>query len=99
MRTRRLARRQARWFVPDERIRWLKGPASSEDEARIVGEALALLGTGDSIADLIPLCHPLSLDVADFIAKDDSNDRCGLFVSHRFEPTDHHGRDIEAVRL
>ena len=38
-------------------------------------------------------------DVADFIAKDDSNDRCGLFVSHRFEPTDHHGRDIESVRL
>jgi hypothetical protein len=38
-------------------------------------------------------------DVADFIVKDDSNDRCGSFISHPFEPANHHGRDIEAARL
>ena len=46
-RTRQLARRQARWFAPDERVRWIEGAASPGDSARVVGEALALLGTVD----------------------------------------------------
>jgi tRNA dimethylallyltransferase len=47
-RTRRLARRQARWFLPDERVRWIDGASSPGDEGRVVQEALALLGTVDT---------------------------------------------------
>lgn len=42
-RTRRLARRQTRWFLPDERVRWIDG-ATDGDEERVVGAALAALG-------------------------------------------------------
>jgi tRNA dimethylallyltransferase len=42
-RTRRLARRQARWFLPDERVRWIDG-AVDGDEERVVKEALDTLG-------------------------------------------------------
>jgi tRNA dimethylallyltransferase len=45
--TRRLARRQMRWFMPDERVRWIEGAASPDDEERMVREALAVLGTLD----------------------------------------------------
>ncbi|MBN2176178.1 MAG: tRNA (adenosine(37)-N6)-dimethylallyltransferase MiaA [Demequinaceae bacterium] len=43
-RTRRLARRQDRWFNPDERVRWIGGAASPGHEAGVVREALRLLG-------------------------------------------------------
>jgi tRNA dimethylallyltransferase len=47
-RTRRLARRQGQWFVPDSRVTWVEGPISAEDEARAVKDALAAIGTLDS---------------------------------------------------
>lgn len=47
-RTRRLARRQARWFSPDERVTWIGGADTPDDGARVIGEALALLGTVDA---------------------------------------------------
>jgi tRNA dimethylallyltransferase len=41
--TRRLARRQHRWFGPDERVHWIEAPADHEDVARATRDALATL--------------------------------------------------------
>jgi len=46
LRTRRLARRQARWFAPDPRIAWI-GLDPSGDGDRVVTEALRILDTVD----------------------------------------------------
>lgn len=42
--TRRLARRQGRWFGPDERIRWIPGPLDGADVARAADDAVRALG-------------------------------------------------------
>jgi tRNA dimethylallyltransferase len=47
-RTRRLARRQARWFGPDPRIHWIDQGPSYDDRDRVIAEALRILGTVDS---------------------------------------------------
>ncbi|MFV0633215.1 tRNA (adenosine(37)-N6)-dimethylallyltransferase MiaA [Demequina sp.] len=39
--TRRLARRQAKWFRPDVRVRWIAAPRSLDDVARAASEAIA----------------------------------------------------------
>lgn len=41
--TRRLARRQHRWFGPDERVRWVAAPRDADDVARAASDALATL--------------------------------------------------------
>ncbi|PKQ25694.1 MAG: tRNA (adenosine(37)-N6)-dimethylallyltransferase MiaA [Actinobacteria bacterium HGW-Actinobacteria-4] len=41
--TRRLARRQHRWFGPDERVRWIDAPHDADDVARAARDALATL--------------------------------------------------------
>lgn len=46
-RTRRLARRQARWFGSDTRIHWIDRDPSGPDRDRVVAEALHVLGTVD----------------------------------------------------
>ncbi len=46
-RTRRLARRQRRWFSPDRRVIWIEGAATPSDEARVVRDAIGVLGTLD----------------------------------------------------
>jgi len=46
-RTRRLARRQGQWFVPDPRVTWIEGATSSGDEARAVTDVLTVLSTLD----------------------------------------------------
>jgi tRNA dimethylallyltransferase len=43
--TRRLARRQARWFVPDPRVTWIDAPASASDIDRAVGDVLLAAGS------------------------------------------------------
>lgn len=43
-RTRRLARRQWRWFSPDARVIWIEGAEEPSDEDRVVREALEVLG-------------------------------------------------------
>ena len=43
--TRRLARKQLKWFGPDERIAWIDGPADADDGPRVLADALAALGT------------------------------------------------------
>lgn len=44
MHTRRLARRQRKWFRPDPRVRWVTGPTDGTDVDRVADEILALLG-------------------------------------------------------
>ncbi len=44
--TRRLARRQRRWFNPDPRVSWVPAPADSDDVARAAREALAVVDRG-----------------------------------------------------
>ena len=44
-RTRRLARKQGQWFLPDERVAWVDGAECTDDEARVVRDALAVVGT------------------------------------------------------
>ncbi len=44
-RTRRLARRQGRWFTPDARVRWVEGAVTVSDEARAVRDVLSELST------------------------------------------------------
>jgi tRNA dimethylallyltransferase len=46
--TRRLARRQRRWFGPDPRVTWIPAPANTADAPRAAAEALA-------IADAVPV--------------------------------------------
>jgi tRNA dimethylallyltransferase len=41
--TRRLARRQHRWFGPDPRVRWIDAPRDHDDVARAANDALATL--------------------------------------------------------
>lgn len=41
--TRRLARRQRRWFGPDARVQWIDAPADAADVARATRDALATL--------------------------------------------------------
>jgi tRNA dimethylallyltransferase len=43
--TRRLARKQLKWFGPDERVVWIDGHRAGEDPARVLADALAALGT------------------------------------------------------
>jgi tRNA dimethylallyltransferase len=43
--TRRLARKQLRWFGPDERVFWIEGRRAGEDPSRVLADALAALGT------------------------------------------------------
>lgn len=42
--TRRLARRQLRWFRPDERVEWVAAPRDEADVSRAANEVLALVG-------------------------------------------------------
>lgn len=44
--TRRLARRQLRWFRPDERVQWVAAPRDRHDVARVVADILPLLKVG-----------------------------------------------------
>lgn len=44
--TRRLARRQLRWFRPDERVQWVTAPRDQHDVARVVADILPLLEVG-----------------------------------------------------
>ena len=39
--TRRLARRQARWFQPDARVTWVDAPATASDVERVADEVVA----------------------------------------------------------
>ena len=41
--TRRLARRQLRWFRPDERVQWVTAPRDQDDVERVVADILPLL--------------------------------------------------------
>ena len=41
--TRRLARKQAQWFRPDPRVRWIAAPGDDDDVARAASDALALI--------------------------------------------------------
>ena len=43
--TRRLARKQLKWFGPDERVVWIDGRRVGEDASRVLADALAALGT------------------------------------------------------
>lgn len=45
--TRRLARKQARWFQPDERVIWIDAPADAADVNRAVSDALSVLAGAD----------------------------------------------------
>ena len=40
--TRRLARRQARWFQPDARVTWVDAPATASDVERVADEVVAV---------------------------------------------------------
>lgn len=46
--TRRLARKQLKWFRPDERVTWIDGLQDGEDPSRALLDALAVLGTLES---------------------------------------------------
>jgi tRNA dimethylallyltransferase len=46
--TRRLARKQLKWFGPDERVVWIDGPRDGDDGSRALAEALAAVGTLDT---------------------------------------------------
>lgn len=51
--TRRLARKQLKWFDPDPRVMWIDGPASLEDASRVTAGALAALAAaGDGVGTL-----------------------------------------------
>ncbi len=39
--TRRLARRQARWFQPDARVTWVDAPATASDVERVADAVVA----------------------------------------------------------
>ncbi|WP_236685722.1 tRNA (adenosine(37)-N6)-dimethylallyltransferase MiaA [Demequina oxidasica] len=42
--TRRLARKQHRWFGPDDRVNWVDGPVDPDDVPRAVGDAIRAAG-------------------------------------------------------
>lgn len=42
--TRRLARKQHRWFGPDDRVRWIDGPVDARDVPRAITDAIAAAG-------------------------------------------------------
>ncbi len=42
--TRRLARRQHRWFKPDKRVRWVNAPRDASDVGRAADQALSAIG-------------------------------------------------------
>ena len=46
--TRRLARKQLKWFGPDERVTWVDGPRNEDDAPRVLADALAALGRLDA---------------------------------------------------
>lgn len=46
--TRRLARKQLKWFGPDERVTWVDGARDQDDAPRVLADALAALGTLDT---------------------------------------------------
>lgn len=46
--TRRLARKQLKWFGPDDRVVWIDGPRDGDDGSRALAEALAAVGTLDT---------------------------------------------------
>ncbi len=41
--TRRLARKQDRWFRPDPRVKWIPAPVDEADVERAASDALALV--------------------------------------------------------
>ena len=45
--TRRLARKQARWFQPDDRVTWIDAPAGAADVNRAADDALSVLEGAD----------------------------------------------------
>lgn len=45
--TRRLARKQLKWFGPDERVVWIDGAKDPAGDSRVLSEALAAVGTLD----------------------------------------------------
>lgn len=45
--TRRLARKQARWFQPDDRVTWIDAPADAADVPRAADEVLTVLAAAD----------------------------------------------------
>ncbi len=49
--TRRLARRQAKWFRPDGRVRWIEAPRDAADVERAAGDAIAAFGDGSDGSD------------------------------------------------
>lgn len=48
--TRRLARKQDRWFRPDPRVRWVAGPRDGDDVDRAAREVLAIVNSGATSA-------------------------------------------------
>ncbi len=46
--TRRLARRQRRWFNPDPRVGWVAAPVDAADVARAASEALAMIDMAEA---------------------------------------------------
>jgi len=46
--TRRLARKQLKWFGPDERVTWVDGSRGEGDAPRVLADALAALGRLDT---------------------------------------------------
>ncbi|MDN4483990.1 tRNA (adenosine(37)-N6)-dimethylallyltransferase MiaA [Demequina lignilytica] len=46
--TRRLARKQAQWFRPDPRVRWIGAPVDPDDVARASADALAQVRAADA---------------------------------------------------
>ncbi len=46
--TRRLARRQLRWFAPDPRVVWVDGPVDDDDVVRAAHDVLAAIATLDA---------------------------------------------------
>lgn len=48
--TRRLARKQHRWFGPDHRVAWVDGPANSDDVPRAVADAVRAVASADAAA-------------------------------------------------
>lgn len=45
--SRRLARRQMKWFSPDERVTWVSGAAGPEDGNRVLRDVLSVVATLD----------------------------------------------------
>ena len=46
--TRRLARKQDRWFRPDPRVRWINAPVDETDVERAAGDAAAMVAAADA---------------------------------------------------